>query len=152
MKYGDRNSSQDGGNDMSLAEGACSTADEGEQEALEESSRLVKSLLERVEEMDIELLGFVDIFANAVEDNHFQESLNNMGLAGDEDSCRLVASIGRPLVGLGNSNNVFPVRDCGENLEGLWQRSGLVSGENLADPRIVSLCRHFIFRLGTYLV
>jgi hypothetical protein len=137
---------------MSLAEGACSTANEREQEALEESSRLVKSLLERVEQVDVELLGFVDIFANAVENNHFQESLNNMGLARNEDSCRLVAGISRPLVGLGDSDDVFPVRDCRENLEGLWQRSGLVSRKNLADPGIVSLCRHFRFQLGTYLV
>ncbi len=119
MKDRNRNPSQDGGDDMSLAEGACPTANEREQEALEESSRLIKSLLERVEQVDVELLGFVDIFANAVEDNHFQESLNHMGLAGNEDPCRLVASIGRPFVGLGDSDNVFPVRDCGENLEGL---------------------------------
>ena len=81
MKDRDRDSDQDGGDDMSLSECASSTANKGKQETLEESSRLVKTLLERVEQVNVELLGFVNILTDTVEDNHFQESLNDVRLA-----------------------------------------------------------------------
>jgi hypothetical protein len=45
----------------------------------------------------------------------------------------LVTSIGRPLFGLSYSENVFPVRDRGEDLKRLGQRTGLVSREDLAN-------------------
>ncbi|KAI6757570.1 hypothetical protein HG531_003395 [Fusarium graminearum] len=62
VKNGNRDSDQGSRNNMSLSECACSAANEGEQESLEESSRLVKSLLERVEQVNIELLGFLKLF------------------------------------------------------------------------------------------
>lgn len=123
---------------MSFSKRAGSASDKGEQEALEESSGLVKGLLERVEEVNVELLGLIDILTNTVEDDHLEESLHNVGLARNKDPRRLVAGVGGPGIGLGHLNDILPVGDGREDLEGLGQRTGLVSREDLSNPELIS--------------
>ena len=119
---------------MSLAQRTRPTANKGEQETFEKGGRLVQTLLERVEEVDVELLGLIDVLADSVKDDHLEEPLDNVRLAGDKDPRGLIAGIGGPTFRLGDLEDVLPVGNCREDLEGLWQRAGLVSREDLADP------------------
>lgn len=129
----DRNTDQNRRDDGSFAQCACAATNEGKEEALEECGRLVEGLLEGVEEVDVELLRFVNILTDSVKNHHLEEALDNVRLCRDEDSSGLVASVGRPLLGFGNLDNVFPVRDGREDLEGLRKGSRLVSGQDLAN-------------------
>ena len=62
-----------------------------------------------------------------------EEALDNVRLGRDENSSGLVAGVGRPLLGLGDLDDVFPVRDGREDLEGLRKGSRLVPGQNLTN-------------------
>lgn len=81
MKNGDGDPSQNGRDDVRFSERAGAAADEGKQEALEECRRFVQALLEGVEKVDVELLSFVNIFTDSFEDDQFEKSLYNVGLA-----------------------------------------------------------------------
>lgn len=71
--------------------------------------------------MDVEFFGFVDIFVDVVEDDYFEEMLNNGGFGGDKDMSGLVVGIGWLFVGFCYLNDVFLVWDCGEDFEGFWE-------------------------------
>lgn len=132
-RHGD--SGQDSRDDVGFADGAAAAADQREEESLEEGGGLVEGLLQRVEQVNVELLIFVNVFADLFEHDEFEESLDDAGLGRDEDAGGLVARVGGPFLGFRNVENIFPVRDCGQNLEGLWQRARLVAGQNIANPK-----------------
>jgi hypothetical protein len=52
----------------------------GEKKALEKASGLVKGLLQTVEQVNVELLVFMDILPDTLQNNHLHESLNNLWL------------------------------------------------------------------------
>ncbi len=83
--------------------------------------------------MDVKLFGFVDVVADAIQDDHFQEALGDGRGAGDEDFGGFVAGVGCPFVGAGYGEDVFPVRDGGKDFEGFGQLARFVSGEEEAD-------------------
>lgn len=80
----------------------------------------------------------MDILAHALKNNVFHEDLGSLGSGGDEDLGGLVAGIWRPLVGAGELNDLFPVRDGWEDLEGFGQLARFVAREKEADPVVVS--------------
>lgn len=88
--------------------------------------------------MHIELFGFLDIFAHALEDDVLHEDLGNLRCGGDEDLGCFVAGVWCPLVGAGELDNFFPVRDGREDLEGLGEFPRFVAGKEEADPEGVS--------------
>lgn len=92
--------------------------------------------------MHIELLGFLDIFAHALEDDVFHENLSNLRCGGDEYLGGFVAGVGCPFVGAGELDNLFPVRDGRENLKGLGEFPRFVAGKEEADPEAVSKIVH----------
>lgn len=113
------NSGEDGRDDVCLTDGAGAAADEREEETLEKGRGLVETLFQTVEKVDVELLGLVNVFADLFEDDHFEESLDDMRLGRDEDAGGLVCGVGCPFLGLCDVDDVFPMGDRGKNLEGL---------------------------------
>jgi hypothetical protein len=87
--------------------------------------------------MDVEFFGLVDVFTDALEDDGFEEALRGEGCAGNEDFGRFVAGVGGPFVGAGYAEDVFPVRDGGEDLEGFGELAGFVAGEEKSNSTLV---------------
>lgn len=138
VKHWDRNSCENSRDNVRFSQSAHSTSDQREKESLEPGSRLVQSLLKRLKEMHVELFGLLDIFAHALEDDVLHEDLGNLGCGRDEDLGGFVAGVWCPFVGAGELDNLFPVRNSRENLEGLGELSGFVAGKEEADPKTVS--------------
>lgn len=141
VKHGNRDPGKHGGNDVGFADGAA-THEQREEEADEEGSRLVETLLEGVEQVDIELLVFADILADLVEDDVLHELLARRRIRGSEYPRGLERGVGRPLVGFGHLDNVFPTGYCRQDLEWLRQGAALVSRENLSNPGCCCQFRH----------
>lgn len=78
---------------MSLSQGAGAASNKWEKEALEESRRLVETLFEGVEQMDVQLLGLVNVLAHSVENDHLEKSLDNGRLSRNENSSSLVTGV-----------------------------------------------------------
>lgn len=80
VKNRDRDASQNRRNNVCFSQSAAATADQREEKALEKGGRLIETFLERVEKVDVELLVIINILANPLQDNHFQESLYDVWL------------------------------------------------------------------------
>jgi len=82
---------QHGREDLSFPQCAGARAGQREEEALEETTGLVECLLQALEEMNVELLGLVDVLAEAVKNNLAHKGLEHYFLRRGKDSSSLVA-------------------------------------------------------------
>lgn len=108
---------------------------EREEHTLEESSRLVHSLLDSHVSVHVELLVLFDLFSDVRQKHVSVKPLTGFGVeVGSENLGRGIDGVGSPLVGLGELENRRPCRNGRKDLESFGQRSRLVSREQLPDP------------------
>lgn len=112
MQDGDGDAGDDARNNMCFAEGAGAAGDEGEEKTLEEAGGFVEGLFERVVDVHVQFFSFVDLFADAVEEDGGDEVLGDVGFGGDEDAGGGVYGVGGPFVGLGDVEECVPVWEC----------------------------------------
>lgn len=86
--------------------------------------------------MYVEFFGFVDVVADAVEEDGVDEFLGNVGFGGDEDARGGVDGVWRPFLWLGDFEEGLPLRECWEDFEGFGERPGFVAGEEETDPAV----------------
>lgn len=126
---------------MRFAQRAGTGSHQREENALEPRGGLVETLLQRVEQMHIELLGFRNVFSNAIQHNHLEKLLCGRGRRGDENPSSFVDGIGGPVLGLGDLENGLPVGHRWEDLEWFGKLAGLIAGENESNPRFIELVK-----------
>ena len=114
---------------MRLPKRTHSTSNKRKQESLEPRRWLIKALLQRLEEMYVELLSLLDILTHTLENDVLHEDLGDLWCGGDEDLGRFVAGVWSPFVWAGELDDLFPVWDGWEDLEWLWELARLVSRE-----------------------
>ena len=90
------NSCYDGRDNVSLPQGTGAAGDQGEQEALEETGRLVQCLPQRIVGVDVELLRLVNLVSDTVKKHRRDEFLCNGRFRRDEKPGSRVNSIRGP--------------------------------------------------------
>ena len=133
VEHGDAGLGQGAANDEGLAECAGAAPAQGEEDALEEGSRLEEGLLEGHVEVEVEALVLGYVVAYPGEED---EVVKVLGLArtqvggeylgGLEHGCR------RPVLWLRQAQNLLPVAQRWDNLESLGELSRAVLGQDLA--------------------
>lgn len=118
---------------MRFAQRAGPTLHEREEETLEEGGRLVERFFQRIVEVHVQLTGFVDVGADAVEDYVCEEALGYVAAGGDEDPRGFEAGVWGPVFGLGYGEEDGVLGEGGEDFEGFGEFAGSVAGEELAD-------------------
>lgn len=124
---------------MCFAQRACTRLHQREEEPLEEAGRFVEGLFQRVVYVYVQFFGFVDVVADAVEEDGVDEFLGDEGFAGDEDAGGGVDSVGGPVFGLGDFEEGLPLGEGWEYFEGFGERAGFVAGEEEADSVVCML-------------
>lgn len=121
---------------MGLAQCAGARLHEGKQEAFEEAGGFVEGLFQRVVDVYVEFFGFVDVVADAVEEDRVDEFLGNVGFGGDEDARGGVDGVWCPFLWLGDFEEGLPLRECWEDFERFGEGPGFVAGEEETDPAV----------------
>lgn len=83
--------------------------------------------------MDVEAVGFVDVGADAVEEDGVEEELHGGRGGGDEDACCGVDGVGGPGFRAGDGEEGRPGGKGGEDFEGFGEGAGFVAREEGAD-------------------
>ncbi len=83
--------------------------------------------------MHIQFFRFVDVFADAVEDNGKEELLGDVGFRAHEDFGGFVAGVWGPGFGAGDGEEEVPLRERGDDFEGFGEFAGFVAGEEETD-------------------
>ena len=134
MEHGDAGLGQGAGDDEGLAEGAASAPAEGQEDALEEGGRLEEGLLEDHVQVEVEALVLGYIVSDAREEDQVVEVLGHgRAQVGGEDLGGLKHGRRRPVFGLGEAQDLLPVAQGRDDLEGLGEFHRAVLGENLGD-------------------
>ena len=84
-------------------------------------------------QVDIELAGFVDVVADAIEDDGFEEELGDGGIGGDEDAGGFVAGVRGPRFRMSEVEQILPLREGREDFEWLGEFARAVAGKDLTD-------------------
>lgn len=79
--------------------------------------------------MDIQLLSFVNVFADTVEEDVAEENLCDLGFARYKDLGGFIAGVSGPRLGSSDSKELFPLWEGRYDLEWLGQFAGLVTRE-----------------------
>ena len=96
MQHGDGAAHEHAGDDVRFTQGAGPVLNEREQKPLEEGRRLVEGFLDGFVQVHVEFFGLVDVGANPVEEDGFEEGLRERGRRRCEDFGRFVVRVGRP--------------------------------------------------------
>ena len=148
VEHGDAGLGQGAGDDEGLAEGAASAPAEGQEDALEEGGRLEEGLLEGHVQVEVEALVLGYVVADAREEDQVVEVLG-LGRAqvGGEDLGGLKHGRRRPVFGLGEAQDLLPVAQGRDDLEGLGEFPRAVLGENLGYA--FEYGNHFLVHVGS---
>lgn len=111
---------------MRFAESALAV-DEREEKAFEPGAGFVERSFQRIEEVDIQLLRLVNIFADSIEQDCPEEDLCDLRFGRYKDLGGFVAGVGGPRFGTRDGEELFPLWKCGDDLKGFGEFAGLVA-------------------------
>ena len=101
--------------------------DEREEKAFEPGAGFVERSFQRIEEVDIQLLRLVNIFADSIKKDCSEEGLRDVGFGRNKDLGGFVAGVGGPNFGSRDGEEFFPLGKCGDDFEGFREFAGLVA-------------------------
>ena len=89
--------------------------------------------------MHIELFRLSNIVSDSFEDEELEKALCHDGLSGDKEPGRFEARIRSPRIRSCDVEDVFPIRECWDDLEGFGKSARLVARQKKSNSVLISI-------------
>ena len=130
MQAWERYARENGAHDDRLSQRAVARGCEGQHNAAVKGGGLVGRLLQRKVEVEVETAVRGDVIAHLGQQHKVVKALRLGGVEiGGKHACGSVGRVGRPGLGVGDEQDLLPVRQRGYNLQHLGQLARLVPSQ-----------------------